>query len=233
MTSGLDNYVGEKGSIEERFVTRGVVQLARDHAAGRDVLNLGVGNGLLMREVDALCGSQHVIEGDAAILDRFRFDSPRTTFHHGLFEDIDLAARYDVALANHVLEHIGPVRAVLERVRQVLRPGGRLVVSVPNALSLHRRIGVQMGLLGSVHDLNETDLRLGHVRVYDPATLAADLEASGFRIVESGGFNVKLVSLMQMKDWPQETLDAIFEVSKTLPQEICSNLWAVAEPAGS
>ena len=37
--------------------------------------------------------------------------------------------------------------------------------TVPNGNSLHRRIGVKLGIIGSTLDLNQTDIKVGHQQV--------------------------------------------------------------------
>ena len=53
---------------------------------------------------------------------------------------------------------------LLRWVRTWLQPTGRLHVVVPNADSLHRRVGVAMGALGRVDELSERDRRFGQLR---------------------------------------------------------------------
>jgi hypothetical protein len=98
-------------------------------------------------------------------------------------------------------------------------------------MSLHRRIGVRLGLLGAVHDLSEQDKVVGHQRVYDARMLEADVVAGGYAVVEAGGFNLKLVSQAQMVDWPESLHDAVYQVSRECPADLCSNLYVVCRPA--
>ena len=43
---------------------------------------------------------------------------------------------FDMAICNHVLEHVGDVEAALAQVRRVLKPGGRFVCQTPYASKL-------------------------------------------------------------------------------------------------
>lgn len=72
------------------------------------------------------------------------------------------AARHDVVTAFQVLEHIHDVRGFLEGCLRTLRPGGRLILSVPNNDSFIRLIP----------DL-PTNLPPHHVGRWTPASLAA------------------------------------------------------------
>lgn len=53
--------------------------------------------------------------------------------HEGFIDDVELPAQaYDLITIWHVLEHTEHPLGVLQRLRAALRPGGRLVVEVPN-----------------------------------------------------------------------------------------------------
>jgi len=61
----------------------------------------------------------HVLQGDFSELD----------FQEGY---------YDVVVMNHVLEHFHDCKAVLRKVRRILKDRGRLILVVPNATALSR-----------------------------------------------------------------------------------------------
>ena len=46
-------------------------------------------------------------------------------------DDLPLRPTYDVIMSNHVLEHVRDVCGTLERLRQWLKPGGRIVLKLP------------------------------------------------------------------------------------------------------
>lgn len=75
----------------------------------------------------------------------------------------------------HVLEHIPAPLAELQRLRDVLRPGGLLAMEVPNSGgSLARKLGRDWGSL-------QPDV---HVGQFTPTALRALLERSGFRVLD-------------------------------------------------
>lgn len=56
----------------------------------------------------------------------------------GDLRTVDLpAGRFDVAYCSFVLEHVSGAEMVLDRLRAALRPGGRLVVRVPDGDSVY------------------------------------------------------------------------------------------------
>ena len=54
-------------------------------------------------------------------------------------------ASFDVVVAGELLEHVREPAGVVAEARRVLRPGGRLVASVPNAFRLKNRIRFALG----------------------------------------------------------------------------------------
>jgi glycosyltransferase involved in cell wall biosynthesis len=84
----------------------------------------------------------------------------------------DMQGEFDTALIVNVLEHVAE-EAALRNLHAALRPGGRVVVLVPQ----HPRL---MGTL---------DEALGHRRRYRPDSLKAALSAAGFEVERVFDFN--------------------------------------------
>lgn len=76
---------------------------------------------------------------------------------------------FDIAIAGEILEHVVEDAACLRELRRVLKPDGKLLVTVP----FHQ------------------DRYSLHIRIHSPASIRRLLEATGFsvvRLVERGGF---------------------------------------------
>lgn len=71
----------------------------------------------------------------------------------------DFTQSFDLIYADHSLEHVTNLRRPLEKFSRLLRPGGLLVIFVPNGGSLiGRRLGVRWkALLGETHTIAFTD----------------------------------------------------------------------------
>lgn len=81
----------------------------------------------------------------------------------------------DFVRMNHVLEHLYRPRDVLTRLRQKMRPGGRLHVAVPNPNSLSARL-----FRGYWHGLDCPR----HVALYPPHVVRSLLSEAGLRVID-------------------------------------------------
>lgn len=222
----FENYHGQKSIVEGMFMTKATVELTKKIVANKNILNLGLGNGITSSQLENIVKSQVVVEASKKIIKSFSFESTKTTFIESYFENFSSKEKFDVVLANHVLEHVdSPIELMKEKFNEWLSNHGLAFITVPNAKSIHRLIGKQMNMINSEYDLNDSDIKAGHKRVYDIDLLKSHIKEANLEIVEMGGYNIKMVSLLQMKEWSQELLDAIFEVSKKIPPELCANIW--------
>ncbi len=213
-----------------RIASARSADLIRDRGlVGGAGIQLGLGDSYIARELAPCFDVFHVVEGSANLIEQHRDPEAGYEVLNSLFETFEPEIKYDVLLGNHVLEHVDEPVKILAAVRRWLKPGGRAVFTVPNADSLHRRIGVKMGMLEHCQELNSQDHFVGHRRVYRLEELVADVSAGGFKIKESFGYGVKLVSMKQMADWSDELLQAIYKVSLDLPPKLCSNIGVVCE----
>jgi trans-aconitate methyltransferase len=190
-------------------------------------LELGSADGRMTALLAECVKTLVAVDGSADYVEAVRERLPHVTAICALFEEFSPAEPPDVAVLGHVLEHVAEPVALLSRVRSYLASDGSVVVTVPNADSLHRRAGVAMGLLSATTDLNEADLRIGHRRVYTRETLVADVAAAGLEPQHVSGIFLKPLSNAQIEEWTPELQDAFFELGKAHP-ELCAELLVVA-----
>ena len=147
--------------------------------AGERVLDLGCGAG---RFVAALrdAGAEAVgVELAEAALERARRNAPGADVR--LVEpDGSLPldhASVDLVWCSEVLEHVADTAYLLLEVRRVLRPGGRLLVTVP----YHGR--AKAALIALTRFDTHFDPLGQHLRFYTRSSLTATLRGSGFEAV--------------------------------------------------
>ena len=201
----------------------------KPYLRGPAVLELGCASGVMTRLLTPDFPTLHVVDGSAQYLKEVAATVPETvTFHHSLFEDFKTPRKFNDLVMARALEHLDDPVGVLRVMRGWAEPGGRVHVVVPNAQSLHRLIGVQMGMLEAPNAFSERDRMYGHRRVYDIDLLRTHLTQAGWRVLQIRGVFLKTLSNAQMLSFKPELLDAFYEVGKELPRH-CAELYAVAE----
>lgn len=96
---------------------------------------------------------------------------------HGYLEQAAFPAEsFDVVTIRHVLEHVPEPLAMLAEARRILKPGGLLLVAVPNVNCLGFKVaGVDWWWIDPPT----------HLYYFTPQTLQRALESAGFRIVHT------------------------------------------------
>jgi len=141
-----DAYYGDPGtkfrplleSLVRRIGARHIAFLARGLRPGARVLDVGCGRGVLLSRLADLGFEVHGVELSAAAA---RGADPRA--HIRIAPDLAGAgypdAFFDEIVIWHVLEHLRDPRGTLLEAHRLLRPGGRVVVAVPNFASAQAR----------------------------------------------------------------------------------------------
>ena len=158
--------------LREKVLARG---------GGLAVFDLGFGAGLLARRIRPACRYLAGLELDpeAAEEGARYFDQPVVG---DLLEGISgpWKERFDVVVAGDVLEHLPRPEDLLAALKPLLKPGGLLLVSLPNVANVTVRIGL---LLGRFAYAPRGILDRTHVRFFTRATGRALLEENGYRVV--------------------------------------------------
>ena len=149
------------------------------------------------------CGSRpEVIDGFPAFAPSHATDDPG--FREDLFAELaDLeAGNFWFRARNDVIEHIDADRAVLEEIARALRPGGGLLLTVPQHPALW----------------SPQDDHAHHVRRYTRSGLRRRVEAAGFEIVRVTSFTTLLLPMLaasrlrkrrQAADTPFDVIDEL------------------------
>ena len=215
-----------------RYKVQAILPLIR---GGGHALDVGCGYGHLCRVLSEHCRSVVGVDGSPEKIARASAENRpvNVSYHCSLFEDWEAPRRFDAIVATNFLEHVADPVGFLTRCRDLLSDGrdgsgGRVIVTVPNALSLHKRIGRAMGLIDDFYALTQADREKGHLRIYDRDRLAADFRSAGLRPVVSSGILLKPFSHKQMEGVDPKIVDALLEVGKDLP-DWCTSLLVCAE----
>jgi trans-aconitate methyltransferase len=218
----------EDVDIEELAQRHSVPAIVRAVAGADRVLEMGFGTGLITGELLQAGVPVEVVEGSAVLRDHALERHPDLTVHLSMFEEFRPDQPVGAVLALHVLEHVDEPGALLEHLISWLQPGGVFVAVTPNAGSIHRMLGVAMGLQEHLDDLSERDHLVGHQRVYDLAGLRDELSSAGLEVVSDFGYFVKPLANSQMLGWHREVLDGLNAISDDVPTDLLANIGVVA-----
>lgn len=196
-----------------------VIERCLTFLRGPDVLDLGYVDGCWTDRICERGWTVDVVEG----ADRHVAEA-RSRYHgqenvriiQALFESFTADRRYDTIIVGDILCYIHHPAAFLATLGSWLKDDGILVVTVPNGLSLHRRVGTLMGCERHPMDANQRDIEVGNLRSYDRYRLRAELLEAKLSIVELRGCFLKPLSSAQMADWDDRLLKAYLDIGDEL-----------------
>lgn len=205
-------------------------QIFRRYMKVGSVLELGPAEGIMTDILIPYFDDYTIVDGADFFVSKIRERHPKIEGWAKLFEEfIPLGnKKYDNIILGHVLEHVESPIEILKRCASWLSEGRIILAAVPNAHSVHRQAAVLMGMLHSENQLNETDIKNGHRRVYNTETLRCDFVDSGLKIVSQGGYWIKPESNSQIdQNWTDEMIEAFLRMGEQYP-EIAAEIYIVA-----
>jgi SAM-dependent methyltransferase len=212
------------------------------------LLDLACGEGLMtgyfFRKFKRVVG----VDAASVHLNKAKIRLPEVEFHHSLIEEFNTEERFDNVFLLMVLEHVQDPIDILKKAASFLKRDGNMIVHVPNANAINRRLAVKMGTLLTSDELSPFDINIvGHRRAYTLDSLKNDISKSGLNSNKTGGVFYKMLSTPQMdwflknglwdaghgwgrsgiteKDWKQEFCRACYEIGKEQPED-CNVIYA-------
>ena len=150
--------------------------------SGSRVLDVGCGTGWVAKELKDNKGCEVIgVEPNESRAEVAR--SHGIQVHVGYLEDlrIEEVDRFDIVLFGDVLEHLSDPLSILCDAKRYLRPGGSVVVSVPNVAHWM----VRLDLLRGRFNYQECGIMdATHLRWFTEKTLRQLLENAGYRVDE-------------------------------------------------
>lgn len=228
----LDNistYWSSKTGVNSVFVTLSYKAL-RPFFKGQTCLELGSADGQMTQYLVNDFDRVVAVDGSQKFIDELNEKGIKNLEAVcSLFEGYETKDKFDTVVMAHILEHVDNPIEIIAIGKKFLKPGGVLLIDVPNARSFHRLAAVEMGMLKVTDELNETDHMLGHRRVYTSDLMKDHIRQAGLKVVHWGGHFLKTVSNKQMEEsWNEEMMNAYFEVGKRFPDN-CAEIFFVCE----
>jgi SAM-dependent methyltransferase len=127
-----------KEALDRRRFKRLLAGIAGERLA---VLDIGGGSGWLLdmvKSADSRVTQSTVVDLDAGAAEIAR--AKGHTFVQGRIEDAAIDTKFNFILMLNLIEHVADPRAMLRKVRGLLKPGGQLFIKTPNFDSLDARL---------------------------------------------------------------------------------------------
>ena len=181
---------------------------------GQTVLDVGCGRGHLGADLKKL---DNIVVGlelskTAAAEARQRLDE----VYVGSVEQLDELpleeGSFDVVVAADILEHLFDPGAALARLRRYLRPGGKLVASVPNVAHFSLRLQLLTGRW-EYQDIGLLDH--GHIRFFTRRTAEQLLVESGYALESMD----TALSIPDAPPWMRRVIDLLAKLSSERRRE--------------
>jgi SAM-dependent methyltransferase len=164
-----------------RILSALAAQITNSFSPGGKVLEIGCGNGNVLRHLQQAC-SGHMVVGIDAFAEGLRLARRRNCpcLVRGDAIQHPFRARFDLVGLFDVLEHVPEDERLLGQVRCMLRPGGVLLLTVPARKSLWSYF----------------DEASGHCRRYELDELQRKLVQSGYQVEYLTPYMLTLLPLM-------------------------------------
>ena len=173
-----------------RESSRRLLDLIEEHAAPGKILDIGCSFGWFLDEARQRGWDTFGIEpSDIAV--RQAIESGHDVLHGSFPAQLHAGQTFDAVVMMDVLEHLPDAPQILAAIRCILRPGGVLVLKVPNRRGIiYRAARALFGLSGGALDLPlwrlwQMDFPYPHTWYFDPATLRRTVRRAGFQPVHS------------------------------------------------
>jgi 2-polyprenyl-3-methyl-5-hydroxy-6-metoxy-1,4-benzoquinol methylase len=173
--AGYAGYAANAPQLARTFNTK-LTCLLR-HGPIRDLLEIGCGPGYLLDEARR-AGIAAVVGVDP---NPWAVEEARRRgleVHAGSIEAVPPGRAFDAAVMLDLLEHVSDPLPFLRRVRERLRPGGRVLIMTPNIRSVLARVSGRRWVSFKIPE---------HVHYYSPRSVRRLLEGSGFEVISIRG----------------------------------------------
>lgn len=189
----------EGGSFWFRARNRLLLWVMETHVRCDDAryLELGCGTGFVLSAIERRFSTWSIVGSEALAsgLDRTRERVQRAELRQLDARDLPYEGEFDVVGAYDVLEHIAEDEASLAQIHKALKPGGLVVLTVPQHMLLW----------------GPADEYAHHVRRYASRDLEAKLVAAGFRLRRMTSFVSFLLPLMFASRLAQKLRPAAYD----------------------
>lgn len=145
----------------------------------------------------------------------------------GFFEDVAVRLRdknYDMVICSGLMHEVSDSQKLLNTIWSVCGDETVIHINVPNMYSLHRILGVEMGILSNVFDKSEGNIKMQQNTNFDMDKLKKMVESNKMKVIDEGAYFIKPFSHKQMKEMlaakiiNENVLEGLYAITKYMPQ---------------
>jgi len=167
----------------------------------RNVIDVGCGAGILLIDLQKRGLECFGIDFNPHLVRIAREQFGLNVEMQRIEEVAGMEVRYDLALLSHVLEHVADPLGLLCQIATLLKPGGLLIIDVPNRLYCRQRTRFYRGELGW------GEYPPHHLSFWSEKPMRIVLKSAGYRVLECKSrpypeAHVARHSLVHRRGWP-------------------------------
>ena len=137
--------------------------------------------------------------------------------------------RFDCIVSTGVLHETKTPDKFLKLINSCMNKGTKTYINVPNAKSLHKLIAKEMGIIDSLFNKSDRNIKLEQTTIYDAEKLKSQLKKNipGIKIRDCSSFFLKpfthdqMMSCLNHKIINNNLIDALNKISDIFPENGC------------
>jgi 2-polyprenyl-3-methyl-5-hydroxy-6-metoxy-1,4-benzoquinol methylase len=105
----------------------------------------------------------------------------------------------DMLIVSSLLHEVADSNALLSSLEKLCSPNTVVHINVPNAMSFHRLLAKEMGLIKTEYEFSNMNIQMQQNTVFSIDSLCQTVENAGFEILEHGSYFIKPFTHAQMQ----------------------------------
>ena len=196
---------------------------------GNEILELGCSTGLSTKLLSDLGLNITVVEGSQFNIQQTKknFDlSEKVEFHLSLWNNFSTSHKFSDILLVDSLQFIEKKERLLNKYKKILAKNGLFHIVIPNSNSLHRHIGLEMGIINSLTDQSDRDIAVASSQDLDWELSRKLFKKVGLEVLKETPILLKPFDNKTMLSFSEQQIKAYFKVASKF-KDICSHMYFV------
>lgn len=186
------------------------------------VLDLGLGHGITANVFSEYFEDYIILDGSTEIINKYKkeFPNSKADVKHTYFENYETDKKFDLIIMGFILEHVDNPVLIMDKYKDYLKLNGKIIITVPNAETMNRRLGKYAEILDELTTLSDHDVAIGHQRYYTTKTFKDDAAKAGLKCNKIEGIYLKPFTTKQMLslNFDKKIINALCELGTQYPE---------------